>query len=185
MPLKKSKDIRELCYPFIYEQSSLCDYEIVTDELCTTLGGVITELEGDERFSDIYVFLDRLQPKIFNLNASIRGKQAIVEDDLQWLTGSFDHYQAEIDGQLKGFVLPRGGRVVQLLHACRSQCKKAVRALVHVDAEGIEVPDELHRFANMLCNLFFRLTVVINRRLGVVEPEYVSKSYNLKAPSKT
>ena len=53
MPLKKSKDIRELCYPFIYEQSVLCDYEIITDELCATLGGVISELEGDERFADM------------------------------------------------------------------------------------------------------------------------------------
>ena len=185
MTLKKSKDIRELCYPFIYEQSSLCDYEIVTDELCATLGGVITELENNEQFVDIHSFLSRLQPKIFNLNASIRGRQAILEEDIQWLAGHFEHYQTEIDGQLKGFVLPRGGRAVQLLHACRSQCKKAVRALVKVDAEGIDVPDELHRFANMLCNLFFRLTVVINRRLGIVEPEYVSKSYNLKAPSST
>lgn len=180
MTLKKSRDIRELCYPFVYEQSALCDYEIITDELCATLGGVITELEGDERFSDIYRFLDELQPKIFNLNGSIRGRQAIFEEQIQWLAGYFDQYQAEIEGRLKGFVLPRGGRPVQLLHSCRSQSKKTVRALVAVDAEGIEVPDELHRFANMLCNLFFRLTVVINGRLRVVEPAYLSKSYNLK-----
>ena len=183
MPLKKSKDIRELCYPFIYEQSVLCDYEIITDELCATLGGVISELEGDERFADIYRFLDELQPKIFNLNGSIRGKQAIFEEQIQWLREYFDRYQTEIEGRLKGFVLPRGGRAVQLLHACRSQCKKTVRALVAVDAEGIDVPDELHRFANMLCNLFFRLTVVINGRLGIVEPAYTSKSYNLKPPA--
>ena len=170
MTLKKSKDIRELCYPFIYELSPLCDYEIITDELCATLGGVISELEDDERFVDIYRFLDELQPMIFNLNASIRGKQAIFEEQIQWLAGYFDQYQTEIEGRLTGFVLPRGGRAVQLLHSCRSQCKKAVRALVMVDAEGVEVPDELHRFGNMLCNLFFRLTVVINGRLGIKEP---------------
>ena len=147
--------------------------------------GVITELEGDERFSDISRFLDELQPKIFNLNGSIRGKQAIFEEQVQWLAGHFDRYQAEIEGRLKGFVLPRGGRAVQLLHSCRSQSKKAVRAMVAVDAEGIEVPEELHRFANMLCNLFFRLTVAINGRLSVVEPAYISKSYNLKPPKKS
>ena len=37
MTLKYSGDIRELCYPFIYEDSPLCDYEIITDELCATL----------------------------------------------------------------------------------------------------------------------------------------------------
>ncbi|KEQ19494.1 adenosyltransferase [Endozoicomonas numazuensis] len=184
MTLKKSKDIRELCYPFIYESSPLCDHEIITDEMCTTLGGAIYELEGDERFQDIYDFLSLLQPKIFNLNASIRGKQAIFEKDIEWLAGYFDRYQEEIAGRIKGFVLPRGPRPVQLLHSCRSQAKKAIRAMVAVDAKGIEVPDELHRFANMLCNLFFRLTVVINGRLGIKEPEYVSKSYQSRPPSK-
>ncbi|WP_299731742.1 cobalamin adenosyltransferase [uncultured Endozoicomonas sp.] len=184
MALKYSGDIRELCYPFIYEESPLCDYEIITDELCATLGGVISELENDERFADIYDFLDKLQPRIFHMNGSIRGKQAIFEEQIQWLAEHFDHYQKEIAGQLNGFVLPRGGRPVQLLHSCRSLSKKAVRALVNVDKHGIKVPDELHRFGNMLCNLFFRLTVVINRRLGVVEPEYESLSYILKPPSK-
>ncbi|ELU09309.1 hypothetical protein CAPTEDRAFT_215503, partial [Capitella teleta] len=138
MTLKYSGDIRELCYPFIYEDSPLCDYEIITDELCATLGGVISELEGDERFADIYDFLDKLQPRIFHMNGSVRGKQAIFEEQIQWLAGYFDQYQKEIEGQLHGFVLPRGGR----------------------------------------------LTVVINRRLGIVEPEYQSLSYNLKPPSR-
>ena len=182
MTLKKSSDIRELCYPFIYESSPLCDHEIITDELCSILGNVIYEIEGDERFGDIYDFLCELQPKIFHLNGSIRGKQAIFEEQVQWLLGYFDRYQEEIKGELKGFVLPRGGCVVQLIHSCRSLCKKDVRAMVAVDAAGIDVPDELHRFANILCNLFFRLTVVINRRMGIVEPLYISKSYNPKPP---
>ncbi len=177
MALKYSGDIRELCYPFIYESSSLCDYEIITDELCTTVGGVITELEGDLCFADICAFLEELQPLIFHLNGSIRGKQAIFEEQINWLSGYFDHFQNEIGNQLKGFILPRGGRPVQLLHSCRSLAKKTVRALVKIDAEGIEVPDVLHRFANMLCNLFFRLTLIINRRQGIIEPEFKSLSY--------
>ena len=182
MTLKYSGDIRELCYPFIYEDSPLCDYEIITDELCATVGAVISELDGDEQFADIQRFLSTLQPHMFHLNGSIRGKQAIFAPQIEWLAGYFDHYQNEIEGQLHGFVLPRGGRAVQLLHSCRSLAKKAIRAMVHVDRVGIEVPQELHRFANMLCNLFFRLTVVINRRLGIVEPQYQSLSYNLKPP---
>ncbi len=183
MTLKYSGNIRELCYPFIYEDSPLCDYEIITDELCAVLGGAITELEADKRFADIHDFLEKLQPKIFDLNGSIRGKQAIFEQQIIWLAEHFDRYQQEIEGELNGFVLPRGERAVQLLHNCRSLSKKAVRALVRVDADGIEVPDELHRFANLLCNLFFRLTVVINRRTDRVEPEYQSLSYSLKPPS--
>ncbi|WP_330925213.1 cobalamin adenosyltransferase [Candidatus Sororendozoicomonas aggregata] len=178
MPLKYSGDIRELCYPFIYEHSPLCDFEIITDELCATVGGIISELEGEDRFTDLIDFLTLLQPKIFHLNASIRGKQAVFEQDIQWLAGYFDHYQQEIDGQINGFILPRGGRAVQLLHSCRSQSKKAIRFMVFIDKEGHhDVPDVLHRFANRLCNLFFQLTVVINRRSGIIEPDYTSKSY--------
>ena len=146
---------------------------------------MISELEGDHRFTDVYEFLDQLQPRIFHLNGSIRGKQAIFEEQVQWLANYFDHYQDEIKGRLNGFVLPRGGRSVQLLHSCRSLSKKTVRALMKVDAYGITVPNELHRFGNMLCNLFFRLTVVINRRLGIIEPTYQSLSYHLKPPSGT
>lgn len=135
-------------------------------------------------FGDIYDFLTALQPRIFHMNGSICGKQAIFEEQVQWVVEHFDKYQKEIEGQLNGFVLLHGGRSVQLLHTARSLAKKVVRILVKVDAAGIAVPDELHRMGNVLCNLFFRLTVVINRRLGVVEPPYESLSYNLKPPKK-
>ena len=177
MALKYSGNINELCYPFIYEESPLCDYEILTDELCAVIGGIITELEEGECFHDIHQFLQKLQPLIFDLNGSIRGKQAIYEAEILKVSKAFERFQQEIEGQIKGFVLPRGGRVVQELHRARSLAKKTIRALVRVDAQSIKVPDELHRFANLLCNLFFCLTVVINRRLGIIEPEYLSRSY--------
>lgn len=82
MPLKYSGNIRELCYPFIYEASPLCDYEIITDELCTVLGGIITELEDAPFFVDIYRSLTELQPYVFHLNGSVRGKQAIHKEEI-------------------------------------------------------------------------------------------------------
>ena len=135
MTLKKSKDIRELCYPFIYEHSPLCDHEIITDELCTTLGGAIYELEGDDRFKDIYDFLCELQPKIFHLNASIRGKQAIFEEQIEWLAVILIVTRKRLPDVSK-LCLPRGPRPVQLLHSCRSLSKKAIRAMVSVDAQA-------------------------------------------------
>ena len=186
MPLKYSGNIRELCYPFIYEESALCDYEILTDELCTLVGCSITELESDpeNRFFDILEFLNELQPKMFHLNGSIRGKGSIHEEDLQRLDGWFDRFEEEIGGRIQSFVLPRGPRSVQLIHSCRSLCKKVVRCLVKIDAEGREVPDVLHRYGNMLCNLLFRVTVVINGRLGITEPEYISPNYPQRPPKK-
>ena len=36
--MKSSRHYGELCYPFIHETSTLCDFEMVTDELCTLIG---------------------------------------------------------------------------------------------------------------------------------------------------
>ena len=30
------------CYPFIYETSSLCDFEVITDELCGHIGAAFS-----------------------------------------------------------------------------------------------------------------------------------------------
>ncbi|OQX33102.1 MAG: hypothetical protein B0D91_15145 [Oceanospirillales bacterium LUC14_002_19_P2] len=137
MPLKYSGNIRELCYPFIYEESALCDYEILTDELCTLVGCEITELESDSenRFVDILEFLNELQPKMFHMNGSIRGKGSIHEEDIQRLDAWFDRFEEEIGGRIQSFVLPRGPRSVQLIHTCRSLCKKVVRCLVRILAQ--------------------------------------------------
>ena len=37
-----SRDWDEFCYPFIYEDSPICDFEILSDELCCRVGLVLT-----------------------------------------------------------------------------------------------------------------------------------------------
>ncbi|CDZ94474.1 hypothetical protein [Pseudomonas saudiphocaensis] len=41
MVLKLSKNRDEVCYPFIQETSVLCDFEVLTDELCGHIGEII------------------------------------------------------------------------------------------------------------------------------------------------
>ena len=60
MALSKSRDLRELCYPFIFERKPTCDYEILTDELCCQIGAVLAQLP--ELFSDVQADLQALQP---------------------------------------------------------------------------------------------------------------------------
>ena len=165
----------ELCYPFIYETSSLCDFEVVTDELCGHIGAVLSLMPTE--MSDIAQDLDRLQPLAFHVNGSIRGRLAIKEDDLRWLNERLVHYRAEVADRINGFVLPRGGVPVPQLHLARSAAKKAIRAMVRVEQEGKTVPMELPRLCNLMCNFFFTLTLVINQRRGVPETPFVSKSY--------
>jgi len=175
MTLKKSKSRDELCYPFIYEVSYLCDFEVATDELCNHIGAIIGLIP--ETSNDIANDLDQLQPLIYHLNGSIRGRLAIAENDQQWLLERYHHYQNEVEGKIDGFVLPRGPAPSPQLHLARSAAKKAIRLMVRIDQEQIELPDILHRFCNLLCNFFFVLALCINHRAGFTEQPFTSKSY--------
>ena len=176
MAFKFDKNTDEMCYPFMYEKSLLCDFEIITDELCGHIGAVISHLPSD--MADIVADLERIQPLAFHVNGSIRGRLAIEETDIQWLQSRLEHYRIEVAARLAQFVLPRGTPPVPQLHLARSACKKAIRIMVRLDLEeSKEIDMVLPRICNMLCNFFFVLTLVINQRRGLVEPEFVSRSY--------
>ncbi len=176
--MKLGKRSDEICYPFIYETSHLCDYEIVTDELCGHIGAALSCLDASEpAMRDIAQDLGRLQPLAFHANGSIRGRLAVDESDIAWLQGRLSHYRDELDGWVQGFVLPRGLPPVPQLHLARSAAKKAIRCLVRVEQEGREVPMVLPRLCNLMCNVFFTLTLVVNRRRGFAETPFTSKSY--------
>ncbi len=168
----------ECCYPFIYETSHLCDYEVVTDELCGHVGAALSLLaEARTTMRDIAEDLDKLQPLAFHANGSIRGRLAIGESDIAWLQSRLAHYRDEVAAGIHGFVLPRGAQPVPQLHLARSAAKKAIRALVRVEQEGREIPAVVPRLLNLICNFCFVLTLAINRRRGVDEIPFVSKSY--------
>lgn len=78
--MKPGRNRDELCYPFIYETSNLCDFEVVTDELCGHIGAAYSLLPAG--MPDIAADLDRVQPLAFHVNGSIRGRLAIEESDL-------------------------------------------------------------------------------------------------------
>lgn len=173
--MKHGQNIDELCYPFIYETSVLCDFEVVTDELCGHIGAALSYTPAD--MPDLAADLSHLQPMAFHVNGSIRGRLAIEETDLVWLQSRLTHYRAQVQGRINGFVLPRGVAPIPQLHLARSAAKKAIRAMVRVEQEGVNVPMVLPRLCNLMCNFFFTLTLVINQRRGIEEAAFVSKSY--------
>jgi cob(I)alamin adenosyltransferase len=176
MSEKRSSSIDELCYPFIYEHSSLCDYEIITDELCSLIGAALGGLPKG-LFDDVAGDLERLQPLAYHLNGSVRGRLAIGEGDLQWLQDRYHHYRSQATTGIKSAVLPRGSAPVLYLHLARSAAKKAIRLLLQVEQQGKNIPAILYRFSNLLCNFFFVLALETNRRLGVDEIPFESRSY--------
>ena len=133
--MTKNKDLDELCYPFIHEQGYLCDFEVITDELCTQVGMCLALLYNSH--PDLAAVIDRVQLLRWHANVSIRGRLAIVEDDMDWLHDRYDHYREEIDGIRQGFVLPRGSVLAMQFHLARSSAKKAIRALVRLEERGV------------------------------------------------
>jgi cob(I)alamin adenosyltransferase len=173
--MKAGKNWDEICYPFIYETSHLCDFEVITDELCAHIGAVHSLLPND--MQDIAADLALLQPLAFHINGSIRGRLAVEEADITWLIGRLQHYRQEIIAPTDRFILPRGVHPIPQLHQARSTAKKAIRTLVRVEQEGRDVPMVLPRLCNVMCNFFFTLTLVINQRRGLIEATFQSKSY--------
>jgi len=179
--MQRSLDLDEVCYPFIHETSPLCDFEVITDELCGHIGAAIS-LTPDHA-ADIRADLEALQPLAFHLNGSIRGRLAITESDIDWAKARLGHYRSEADGRATGFVLPRGDMPVPFLNLARSGSKKAIRQVVRLEEANIAVPEVLPRLCNVLCNLFFAMILVINARRGLEEVTFTSKSYGPKTRS--
>lgn len=98
---------------------------------------------------------------------------------MQWVVQRLRHYQDELGERQHTFILPRGTVPVPQLHLARSCAKKAIRALVRVEQEGHAIPDVLPRICNAMCNLFFLMTLVVNRRRGLDEVPFTSKSYKV------
>lgn len=173
------KDIRYSCYPFMREKLSCVDYEIRTDSLTTRIGAVIPTLMGDVFGKIVLEDLRIIQPLAYHANGSVRGKLAITEQDLQWLSARYDFYVSEVEQSIQQFLLPQGIESAAKLHICRSEAKKSYRAL-HKVSEEKEVPEILFDFLGLLANVLFVMAVYMNKQHHYEEIPFISKSYPMK-----
>ncbi len=156
-------------YTFLYEDSTLCDYEVATDEFASLLG-----------VADHWVKQFDLGPLVelvYHANGSMRGKVAITDSDMDKLISMEQRLQEQL-GPWKDFVLPQGSLGASHLHLLRSRAKSIVRILYRADQEpGREKLPIIHDFWNTLSNLLFLMALLENRAEGVDEKVFVSKSY--------
>lgn len=115
-------------------------------------GGAVAELAG---------ILLRVQHELFNLGSLLATKPEdlhprqprITEPDVVRLEEEIDRFNATL-GTLHSFVLPGGTRLNTELHACRTICRRAERALVAL-ARQETVPPEALRYLNRLSDALF------------------------------
>lgn len=175
------KDMRYICYPFMRESASTVDFEIRTDSLTTRIGEALSLTEDVEK---VQSDLRWLQPLAYHLNGSVRGKLAIFPEDLELLSEMYDEYVAELGELIEQFVLPQGTHAATVLHVCRSEAKKSVRALHKVSLER-DVPEILFDFAQLMANVLFVMAVYTNKYHGCDEIPFISKSYPHRKMKKT
>lgn len=155
-------------YPFLKEESNLCDYEIATDRL-TSLISVTRHFVRHIAQDDMQTLLEF----VYHANGSIRGKCAIGEEELSVLKAMHAKYYI----RMERFVLPDGCIGASHLHVLRAETKVVIRIMHKIEREGILIQQVLFDFMNLLSNTFFMMCLYENSKEGIMEKEFVSRSY--------
>ena len=172
------KDARYSCYPFMREKVTTVDFEIRTDCLTTHVGVALAAVKK-ESVEVVKEDLLEILPMAYHVNGSVRGKLAVTDEDLAWLSNRYDFYVSHVKDEIQNFVLPQGTEAAAALHLCRSEAKKSYRSL-HKVSEEREVPEILFNYLGLLANIFFVMAVYMNQQAGIAEIPFVSKSYPMK-----
>lgn len=164
-----------LAYPFLYDDGNdlRCDYEIFTDEISSTVG-LLRAFVKDENLRDE---LSKVNELIYHMNASLRTKVSVTEEELKWVESRTLYYQEEVRDRVNKFVTPQGSIEGSYAHIIRSKCKALVRLLHRHKEQGNNVDQILFDFANLFSGYFFILALKLNKDNNIEETEFISRNY--------
>ena len=115
--------------------------------------------------------------KLILANGKNRLDLMISEEEISELEHWMDDLDAELE-PLQFFILPSGGKAAASVHVCRTVCRRAERAMVHLN-ETEEVRPELIKYLNRLSDYLFILARYISKISGEKE-EYWNPSARAK-----
>ncbi|MBV2224023.1 MAG: cob(I)yrinic acid a,c-diamide adenosyltransferase [Cloacibacterium sp.] len=115
--------------------------------------------------------------KLILANGKNRLDLMISEEEIMELERWMDNFDAELE-PLQFFILPSGGKAAASVHVCRTVCRRAERAMVHLN-ETEEVRPELIKYLNRLSDYLFILARYISKISGKKE-EYWNPSERAK-----
>ena len=111
--------------------------------------------------------------KLILANGKNRLDLMISEEEITELERWMDDLDASLE-PLQFFILPSGGKAAASVHVCRTVCRRAERAMVHLN-ETEEVRPELIKYLNRLSDYLFILARYISKISGEKE-EYWNPS---------
>lgn len=115
--------------------------------------------------------------KLILANGKNRLDLMISEEEILELEYWMDDLDASLE-PLQFFILPSGGKAAASIHVCRTVCRRAERAMVHLN-ETEEVRPELIKYLNRLSDYLFILARYISKISGEKE-EYWNPSERAK-----
>jgi cob(I)alamin adenosyltransferase len=135
------------------------------DELNSTIGLLLSESLPD----DVRACLTEVQHDLFDVGGelSIPGYQAVRDAQAMRLEELVERLNADL-APLKEFILPGGSRAASLAHVARTVCRRAERAVVHLEATT-EASQPARRYLNRLSDLLFVIARVLNRTAGATD----------------
>lgn len=133
------------------------------DELNSALGVLLAEpdLPGP-----VQAALEGVQHDLFDLGGELcmPGMTVFSHAQVARLEELAATFNADLP-RLKEFILPGGSRAAALAHLCRTICRRAERAIVHL-GNNESVSDDARRYINRLSDLLFILGRYLNRAAG-------------------
>jgi cob(I)alamin adenosyltransferase len=140
------------------------------DELNASIGVAAAHV-GDAAIRDA---LERIQRDLFVLGALLatpdpgrrKGKWELSAARISALEAEIDGWEGELPA-LTAFILPGGSNAGASLHAARTVCRRAERAIVALAAE--DLPGTVIPYVNRLSDWLFVCARLVNRRAGMEE----------------
>ncbi|MBA3854823.1 MAG: ATP:cob(I)alamin adenosyltransferase [Gemmatimonas sp.] len=142
------------------------------------LNAVIGQARSVEMMPRIDEVLAPVQRDLFALGAMLATpdldkmreqleKARISDARIAQLEQAIDDGESELE-PLKAFILPGGTAKAAALHVARTVCRRAERAVIHLQRDT-EVPQIVIVYLNRLSDLLFVLARVANKRAGAGE----------------
>ncbi|MCH8146919.1 MAG: cob(I)yrinic acid a,c-diamide adenosyltransferase [Planctomycetes bacterium] len=153
----------------------VCAYGDI-DETNAAIGVAIAICEDHE----VNHWLVRIQSDLFSIGAELAAPKAssrpddIDDSSVAQMETWIDTADVEVS-PLKSFILPGGAAPAASLHAARTVCRRAERAIVDLSQQQA-VRREVIQYVNRLSDFLFAVARLVNHRLGIHEQTWPSSN---------
>jgi len=119
--------------------------------------------------------LKEIQDRLFTMGSHLASESDkskrilpdLLEEDIILLEKEMDVIDSQVP-KLTAFVLPGGHESVSFGHVARTVCRRAERAVIHLQ-QGEEVEEIVIRYLNRLSDYLFMLCRIMTHDLGIEE----------------